>query len=267
MVSEVDTPLDDDVLEEDDPDIEEPSDMAETEDDIASLRAEINALKAQAERPAWLNELKTIEGRVRSAEARLQRAESPEQQQALRSELERRLEDSNVLLHAMLNNLDDSAFTDPSIKAKAQQYLQQQQATAHEADLIQRVRGEIQNDQRQYAAQQQPTADWSPEVKVWERTRVKQIQKAGLDPDSADFAPVWLTAAASLANGDFDTADDVIDGHLSSLIQERSNAMQRTEAKNKAKGSPSAAGGTKGALDLSRSSSDRIAYLRSIGAI
>lgn len=265
MVSESEIPLDeveDEVLD----DIEEPSDSTD-EDDVASLKNEIAALRAQVERPSWLNELKTIEGRVRSAEARLQNAEDPRQRAALRTELEAKLDQSNALIQAMINGLDETAFTDPATKQRAQEYIGQQQQALREADLIQRVRGEIQNDQRQYAAQQQPTSDWSPEVKVWERTRVKQIQKAGLDPDSADFAPVWKTAAASLANGDFDTADDVIDAHLSSLIQERSNAMQRTDAKNKAKGSPSAAGGTKGALDPSRSSSDRIAYLRSIGAI
>ena len=76
MVSEIESPLDDAVLDDEDVVVDEPTDEVDTEDSVESLRADINALKAQLERPSWLNELKTIEGRVRSAEARLQRAVS-----------------------------------------------------------------------------------------------------------------------------------------------------------------------------------------------
>lgn len=268
MVSEIESPLDDAVLDDEDVVADEPTDEVDTEDSVESLRADINALKAQLERPSWLNELKTIEGRVRSAEARLQRAESPEQQAALRSELETRINESNTLIQAMLAGIDDSAFIDPSVKARAQQYIAQQQQAAHEAALIQRVRNEIQGEApRQAPANNSDSSEWPPEVQVWERTRVKQIQKAGLDPDGEDWAPVWRTAAAALVQGDFDTADEVIDSHLASLVAERTNAMERNVRKRQAKGSPAASGGAKGALDPSRSSADRIAYLRSIGAL
>ena len=150
---------------------------------------------------SWLNELKTIEGRVRSAEARLQRAESPEQQAALRSELETRINESNTLIQAMLAGIDDSAFIDPSVKVRAQQYIAQQQQAAHEAALIQRVRNEIQGEApRQAPANNSDSSEWPPEVQVWERTRVKQIQKAGLDPDGEDWAPVWRTAEIGRAH-------------------------------------------------------------------
>lgn len=269
MVSEVETPLDDDIEEIDDV-LEEPSDDAGVEeaiDDVAVLRAEINSLKEQVARPAWLNELKTIEGRVRSAEARLMRAEDPQQQRTLRAELEQRINDSNTLIQAMLNGIDDSVFTDPSIKQKAQQYIAMQQQAANEAALIEKVRNEIRSEQPRQAPQQEIAHDWSPEVKVWERTRVKQIQNAGLDPDSEDWAPVWQAAAAALVNNDFDSADGVIDSHLSELMKEREAASSRNVAKSRAKSSPTASGGSKGALDPSRSNADRIAYLRSIGAI
>ncbi len=266
MVTESMTPSDE-IIEDDDL-AEEPSgDVGEDEvlDDLGTLRAEIDTLKEQLKRPAWLNELKTIEGRVRSTAARLQQSDDPNKQQALRAELERRIGESNTLIHAMLNNMEDSAFTNPDVKRQAQAYLDQQQEAAKEAQLLQKVRDSVRAEQPQAAPD--TSGEWSPEVRVWERTRVRQIQNAGLDPDSEDWAPVWQAAAQSLVQSDFDTADDVIDAHIASSLSERANAIDRNEKKTRAKASPAASGGTKGSLDLSRPSSERIAYLRSIGAI
>lgn len=262
---------DEDELEEDELDSSEDEDSEQPgeQDELSALRAEIQALKEQSARPPWLNELKTIQGRMSSIEARLQKSEDPATRQALLRDLRNEASKSDDIVAELLSGLDETAFTDPSVKQKAAQTLAERRQAAEREALRQQILDELQPKQDPKPNQQQ-VGDYrkAEGVRVWEATWTEVISDSGLDPDSEDLAPVWKGVSAYVAVGDFQGANQYMKKGLESLRADVNQAAQRQKAKNSAgKGSPKGTGDSVGPLDPSRPSKERIAHLQSIGAI
>lgn len=265
-MSDTETPLDeiDESIEDSDIEVDEPSEDVDP-DPVASLKAEVAALKSQLEKPAWVNDLKTIEGRIRSAEARLQKTEDPTARATLQRELEAKLAESNELIATMLAGLDDSAFIDPSVKQRAQSVLNETREKQREAALIERIRSES----APAPVQQPPESQtFTSEHLTFEALWEDRIRDEGFDPDGDDWKAIWPQVGTLFRTG-ATTADasNLMKSHLKELKDERAAARTRTQAKRSAGGgSPRGAGVAADILsDPNRSRDERADYLRRQG--
>lgn len=260
-----------DELEDTDTPSDESLDQSDEQEDdpIESLRAEIEGLKKA---PPWLSEiqqtLKTEVGRIRSIEARLEKTDNPEREATLRKELSSKLSKSEQLIADLVSGLDETAFADPALKQRAAEALAQSKQEAREAELIQKLRSEMQPKQEPKAETEN---DWyTPIVQTWEGEWVDRIEEEGFDSAAnGDFKDAWQMVAKTLREGGTrQEATAVMRLRLKELKDEREAAIQRQARKQAAKDSPKgAAAGKLGPLDASRSNAERVEYLRSIGAL
>jgi hypothetical protein len=239
-----------------------PEESEEQPDEISVLRAEIDNLK---QAPPWLNDLKTVQGRIAAVEARLTKSDDPATRQELLRELRSELGKSTDLYAEALSGLDETAFTDPAVKQRLNEALAQRRAEEARAALRDEVLAELKP-----AAPAAPVEDYrqAESTRVWETTWADVITDAGLDPDSPELGEVWKGVSPHVVKGDFKAANEFMKSSLASLRAEVEVAAKRQNAKRAGGKSPKPAeAGEIGPLDASRPSEDRIAYLRSIGAI
>jgi hypothetical protein len=258
-------PLDDELEAdeiEEESEIESPEESEEQPDEISVLRAEIDNLK---QAPPWLNDLKTVQGRIAAVEARLTKSDDPATQQKLLRDLRAELGKSTDLYAEALSGLDETAFTDPAVKQKLNDALAQRRAEEARAALRDEVLAELKP-----AAPQAPVGDYrtAESTRVWEQTWADVITDAGLDPDAPEFGDIWKGVSPHVIKGDFKAANAFMKTSLASFRSELEVAAKRQNAKRAGGKSPKASEpGDIGPLHESRSSEERIAYLRSINAI
>ncbi len=262
MTLETETPLDTED-EVDDPELglEEPSEEVDV-DPVAALTAEVASLKSQLERPAWMDEFKANTGRIRSIEARLQKAEDPTDRTALQRQLEAKLSVSNELLASLMTGLDDTAFIDPSLKTRAAALLNENREKEREERLLQKLRDENK------PAQVIPQQDVPESHRVWELEWEDRIKEDGFDPDGADWSAVWPKVATLLkGGGTLIDASTLMKAQLKTLKDERTSARQRQATKRSAgNGSPRGTGGAVDILnDPNKTREEKAAYLRKQG--
>lgn len=265
-MSDFETPLDDEEVEVEatDSEVEEPSEEDVELDPVESLKAEVAALKSQLEKPAWVNDLKTIEGRIRSAEARLQKTEDPAARATLQRDLEAKLAESNDLLATMLAGLDDSAFIDPSLKQRAATILNENREKAREAAIVERVRSELTPPNPTEATESARVIEARAFNEMWEA----RIADEDFDPNGTEWASAWQRAVSLYNTGrPFTEIHEAMRTHLKSLKDERAAARSRTRAKRAAgNGSPRGNGVPVDVLsDPNKSRDDKAAFLRSMG--
>lgn len=264
MTLETETPLDtDEEVDDLELGLEEPSEEVDVDiDPVEALKAEVASLKSQLERPAWMDEFKANTGRIRSIEARLQKAEDPTDRTALQRELESKLSESNELLATLMTGLDDTAFIDPTIKQRAAALLNENREKAREERLLQKLRDENK------PAPVVPQQDVPESHRVWELEWEDRIKEDGFDPDGADWSSVWPKVAMLLkSGGTLIDASAMMKSQLKTLKDERATARQRqTSKRNAGTGTPRGTGTSVDILnDPNKSRDERAAYLRSIG--
>ncbi len=242
---------------------EEPSAEVVETDPLALLRAEFEAKLAN---PPWLKEIKTEVGRLRSIEARLEKAEDPSDRAALRNSLETKVSETEELIQSLIANLDDTSFIDPSVKTKAQQVIADRAKKAELDALEQRLRSELTPKAPTQEKVEGP--QWLTEtVREWEADWADRIKDENFDPDGAEFKPAWNEAGRIIERGGtLAEARQVMKTHLTTLKSERDEALKRQTAKrNAGEGAPRGTGTAVGPLDPSRPLAERAAHLRSLG--
>jgi hypothetical protein len=241
---------------------EDESDEQSNEDEAAPLtRAEFEAYK---QAPPWLNDLKTIQGRMSSIEARLAKSDDPAVKQELLRELRAESGKTAELYEEALLALDESAYADPSVKEKLTANLAQRRKEQDAAKLRQEILDEIKPKSETPAATDY-RADTA--VQVWENTWVEAITSDDLDPDSPEFADVWKGVSQYVAAKDFKGANAYMKDSVGKLRAEAEAVRKRQAAKAAGRKSPAPGNGEAGPLDESRSTAERTQYLISQGII
>jgi hypothetical protein len=255
---EVDSVVDDEV-EDESP--EDESDEQSEQDEATKLRAEFEAFK---QAPPWLNDLKTIQGRMSSIEARLAKSDDPVVKQELLRELRAESGKTAELFEEALLALDESAYADPTVKEKLSAGVAQRRKEQDAAKLRQEILDEIKP--KPSAA---PADDYRADtaVQVWETTWVEAIQSDELDPDSPEFADIWKGVSQYVAARDFKAANAFMKDGVGKIRAEAVAARKRQAAKAAASKSPVPGNGEAGPLDESRSTAERTQYLISQGII
>lgn len=214
-----------------------------------------------AELQKTLKDFTAMAGRVQSIEARLNKAEDPSTRAQLERSLRAELAETQELTATILDGIDETSI-DPAVKARIKDKLAtartKAERDAFRAEIVQELRG----------AEQPETTDFraSPAIQVWERTRTREITRAGLDPDSPALDQMWGEVSRFLAAGDFAGADRVADAAIDNAIKEDREARRRQRTKtNAGEGSPKGTGANFDPLDPSRPHKERAAYLKSIG--
>ena len=239
------------------------SDEQSDEDEAAPLtRAEFEAYK---QAPPWLNDLKTIQGRMSSIEARLAKSDDPAVKQELLRELRAESGKTAELYEEALLALDESAYADPSVKEKLTQTLAQRRKEQDAAKLRQEILDEIKPKPEAPAAASDYRADTS--VQVWENTWVEALASDDLDPDSPEMKEVWKGVSQFVAAKDFKAANAFMKQGVNKLKAEAEAVRKRQAAKAAGRKSPTPGNGEAGPLDESRSTAERTQYLISQGII
>jgi hypothetical protein len=251
-----------------DPDLDEEVDESLEESDEQPKQDEVSAAAAPAatatEPPAWLNDLKTIQGRMSAIEARLKRTDDPAANEKLLRELRAESSKSTGLLEEALLALDETAYADPAVRERLQKAVTQRR----DDEARNALRDEILADLKPRA--QSPTDDYREReaTKVWESTWADVIQDAGLDPDAPEFRPVWVGVSPFLSQNDIAGANAFMKSEVKKLRAEVQTATRRQNAKTAGGKTPQPAEpGEIGPMHESRSNAERMAHLRSIGAI
>lgn len=265
--------LDNDDLLDEELDLDEDIELDEPEqpeDDVAALRARIDALEKS---PPWLNDLKTIQGRMSSIEARISRTSDSDVKQELLRELRAESSKREEAIAEALSGLDESAFVDPAARQKIADLLTQRRDEESRAALREEILAELKpKDEEKPDTTEYNGENWMyhPTVQQWETGWHRTLTTAGIDIDAEELKPVWAKASELLfKHADFKGADAALQEAVDKFREEQSTAARRQDAKRSAgRGTPKGSGGGDvGPLDPSRSLKERTEYLASIGVI
>lgn len=255
------TEEEDDSLIEDELEQSEEEESTEEVEEPAVSKSDLDALNKT------LNELRSEVGRLQSIEARLKRVEDPSDRAAVEQSLRAEINRVNEVAASLVFGLDETAFVDPDVRRKVQDFLNEARTKAERQALLDELKKEIQPVQRPTVPPE--NAWYTDAVAEFEEEWADRIADEGYNNTlEGEFRDAWLKAGAAIRSGrPLSEARSIMREHLKSLKAERQVARQRNQAKKNAGGGvPKAAGGTVGVLaDPNKSVAEKTEYLRSLG--
>jgi len=268
MVNEL-TPLDDELMDEDDSSLGE--DELEQSNEESTEEVDENPVVRKSDLDSLnktLNEFRAEVGRLQSIEARLKRVEDPTERAAMEQSLRSEISRVNEVATSLVSGLYETAFVDPEVRSKVQNFLNEARTKADREELLKELRKEIQPQAQPQTQSTMP--EWYTEgVRAFEEEWADRIEDEGFDSSAqGDFAEAWAKAGALVRSGrPVADARQIMREHLRNLKTERQTARQRNQAKkNAGGGTPKAAGGSVSILDdPNRTLEEKAAELRRMG--
>jgi hypothetical protein len=258
MPTDFDLELEPEPVEEEAPEVE-PEPEPEPPDEMALLKAEVERLKSLDSVAA---DLRRSVGRIQSLEAKLAEVEGNANKNDVVDQINKQFGSVTELLASVVENIDDTAL-DPATKQRVREAYSTSQRAAEKASLRSELIEELKPREVPQPQSSLPNG-LSPEtVQVYERAVVRQLERAGLNPDT-DYD--WKQASAVLVRGG--TLDELLD--IADKAVETAQATTRRQAAKKSAGagSPngaSASGDAADRLGSAKTLDEGVALLRSMG--